>query len=197
MPSRALDRFTGAVANAEALSAQFSPANGVSANSELLQHAALSRLVAAWDGYLNDVIKETLQRLRRPSPTHYSFLLNILDANAAVLLDRFNTPNTQNTKDIFQRCIGLDPCPYWKRPKARQTAYAVGVRLDEILRVRHSIAHGFPMPIFTWNVNSSNVGVITKKTYRSCQSLVCHIATQTDVCIANHVADEFGLKRPW
>jgi hypothetical protein len=70
-----------------------------------LNRAAVVISVSAWESYVEELMRESLQALRPAAPP----LGNWPSQSAFILgeLGRFHTPNAQNVANLINRCLGL------------------------------------------------------------------------------------------
>ncbi|WP_370638374.1 HEPN domain-containing protein [Aurantimonas sp. VKM B-3413] len=126
---------------------------------QVFYHASISMDVAAWDSYINSVVTEFNSRIGGISnPSLLRYRANI-QLTITKRLDKFNTPNFDNTRTLVVECTGFDPVSSWAWPARNMIWQAVQIRLNEILRIRHSFAHGFSLPNYSWLPQKG--GVIT------------------------------------
>src|SRR5438552_1355489 len=76
----------------------------------LLRMAALNRAVvvtsvSAWEAYIEELVRESLNVLRPPAPP--LGLWPALNATIRGQLGRFNTPNTENIRMLISDSVGL------------------------------------------------------------------------------------------
>ncbi len=70
-------------------------------------------------------------------------------------------------------------------------------RLNEILRVRHSFAHGFDMPAYNWTQSSSGRIRLTSKTIQETEAFFKNLVNVTDRGMKAHIELTYGLDRIW
>jgi hypothetical protein len=110
-----------------------------------LNRAAVVISISAWESYVEELMRESLQALRPTMPA----LGNWPASSAFILgeLARFNTPNAQNVANLINRCLGLPnvrTSRAWRNCNSTQAADL----LDAALVHRHEIAHGVnPRPV--------------------------------------------------
>ena len=110
-----------------------------------LNRAAVVTGVSAWESYVEELMRESLEALRPAAPP----LGNWPALSAFILgeLGRFNTPNAQNVANLINRCLGLANVRTSWRWRNCTPAQAEAL-LDEALALRHEIAHGVnPRPV--------------------------------------------------
>jgi len=159
-----------------------------------LNAAAVVLAVAAWQAFVEFQIRRWLSRLE-PQAGWYDDdeagqRLQTADAaryqvwRAQVLqaVLNFNTPNSQNTRRLFQM-VGIDPYPAWtwSTRTGDVTPTMAARRLDEWLSVRHAIAHGdVDLPeVDVLARTSSGRPTLWRKNAESCISLMDRLATAT------------------
>lgn len=148
-----------------------------------LNRAAVVVSVSAWESYIEELMRESLQALRPPVPP----LGNWPALSAFILgeLARFNTPKAQNVANLINRCLGLADVRTswgWRNCTAAQ---AEGL-LDQALALRHEIAHGVnPRPVIH-NIYSNGLPGFMRR-----------LARCTDDAVRNHLRTAHGLANPW
>lgn len=124
-------------------------------DAQVYYHAALAAYVAAWDAYINNLVRDFYDAIADPLDTKFHAIYTVAQKLAERSLSRFNTPNWENTRNLLILCTGYDPIHDWIWTRRGMGSVQVRQRLNEILRVRHSFAHGFSMPAYSWNQSSS------------------------------------------
>lgn len=150
MPSDAFKNFYKTIKKSNRLDSPIITTEFSIAERQVFYHACISMDVAAWDSYINNVIKEYHQRIgdfRNPTLLHNR---TILEFAIKRKLEKFNTPNFDNCRNIIIECTGFDPVGIWSWQKKGMIWQSVQSRLNETLRIRHSFAHGFQMPNYAW-----------------------------------------------
>lgn len=148
-----------------------------------LNRAAVVISVSAWESYVEELMRESLEALRPAAPP----LGNWPALSAYILgeLNRFHTPHAQNVANLLNRCLGLPNVRTawgWRNCTAAQ---AEG-RLDSALDLRHEIAHGVnPRPVIHNTYSSSLPGFMRR------------LALCTDNAVRNHLTTTLGLANPW
>lgn len=178
--SRALTLFEDQMRSAYALTDPTLLANKSNFERQVFYHAEIAARVAAWDAYLNQIIPEALSRVGDPLNAEVLTLKNLVLLHARSNIDKFNTPNFENSRALFVKCIGFDPIVSWSWPLRAMNWQLVNVRLNEILRIRHSFAHGFPIPGFNWLPIKGTQVYLTRIAVSEVSKLILHLARTTD-----------------
>jgi hypothetical protein len=161
-------------------------------------HASWAMLVAAWEAYLERLIREVQQIIADPSHAKLSAVLALLKLITENEVKRFNTPNSENSRNLLYQHTGYDPINDWQWAKAGLSGIQTRNRLDEILRVRHSFAHGFPIPTnIAWVKNRNTLGRLNVGTLKSVDGFLSNLVKQTDVGMSRHLIAVFGSAPSW
>lgn len=154
----------------------------------LLRVAALNRAVvvtcvSAWEAYIEELVRESLDVLRPSAPP-----LGIWPAlNAAMRgqLGRFHNPNTENVRQLISDALGLpDIKTNWAWQNCTSTQAAE--RLTEAMKLRHQIAHGVnPRP------------VVSTVYSRDLPDFFRRLAHCTDRAVRDHFVNAHGIASPW
>lgn len=148
-----------------------------------LNRAAIVISVSAWESFVEQLMRESLQALRPPAPP----LGNWPALNAFILgeLGRFNTPNAQNVANLINRCLGLvDVRTTWRWRNCSSTQ--AESLLNAALALRHEIAHGVnPRPVIHNSYSNWLPGFIRR------------LARCTDDAVRDHLITTLGLVNPW
>jgi hypothetical protein len=148
-----------------------------------LNRAAVVISMSAWESYIEELLRESLEALRPAPPAvgHWPAL------NAFILgeIGRFHTPNAQNVANLIHRCLGLADVRNawgWRNCSA---AHAEAL-LNEALGFRHEIAHGVnPRPVIhNWYSNWL-------------PGFILRLARCTDHAVRQHLVAVNGLANPW
>lgn len=148
-----------------------------------LNRAAVVLSVSAWESYVEELLRESLQALR-PMPPHAG-AWPALNAYVLGLLGRFHTPNPANVEQLIRNSLGLPDVHLawvWQNCPSPQAVQ----RLDEALAYRHEIAHGVnPRPTIH-NFYSSQL-----------PNFIRRLARCTDEAVRDHLANVHGVPAPW
>jgi hypothetical protein len=162
-----------------------------------LYHAALAAEVASWDAYINALVREFYTITAMPTNPTFSIIHQLAHNSAERLLERFNTPNWANSRNLLQQTTGYDPYGDWRWSRRNMNVQQLKIFLNEVLKVRHSFAHGFPIPAFTWTVSSGGRVRLTSKAILDIEALVKHLIKATDRGMKAHIQSNFNLSLPW
>jgi hypothetical protein len=148
-----------------------------------LNRAAVVISVSAWESYVEELMRESLEALRPAAPPPGNW--PALSAFILGELGRFNTPNAQNVANLINRCLGLPNVRaswVWRNCTAAQAEN----HLNRALALRHEIAHGVnPRPVIYYAYSNWLPGFIRR------------LARCTDDAVRNHLTATHGLANPW
>ena len=200
MPSAASGSFLSSVASADSLKSAAGDARlrpiSAATKSDFL-HAALAAYVAAWDAYLNGVVLEFRDKINDPLNVEYSGLHTRYSDFVSRSLERFNTPNSNNSRVLLVQCTGYDPIGDWVWTRAGMNGLQARTFLDEILKVRHSFAHGFSIPSYTWTVTPTGRRQLSGGSVEKARRFLRHIVLVTDAGLWAHGRSQYPTKHHW
>ncbi len=159
---------------------------------QVYYHAALTAYVAAWNVYIKNLVRDFYDVIPNSSPVYV-----IARQAAERELERFNTPNWENTQQCLKDCTEYDPINDWIWSRRRMNGFQVRARLNEILRVRHSFAHGFDMPSYDWTRSPSGRVRLTSKAIQVTEAFFKNLAKVTDNGMKEHIESTYGLPKIW
>lgn len=164
---------------------------------QILLHSYLTGVVAAWDAYIKAVIIEYMALIADPNDLRYSQLHGQISRMIESTLRKSNTPNFENSRNIFINLISYDPIGDCVWTDRGLSAVATRDRLNEILQVRHSFAHGFPIPSFGWNRTQSGQVRLSKSVIDDCLAFFRFIVSKYDRGISNCLRLNHGIISGW
>jgi len=154
----------------------------------LLRVAALNRAVvvacvSAWEAYIEELVRESLDVLRPAAPP--LGLWPALNATVRGQLGRFNTPNTDNIRLLISDALGLQDIQLswaWQNCTSAQAVQ----RLANIMTLRHQIAHGVhPRPAVV-TPHSSPLPAFFRR-----------LGLCTHHAVRDHFVNVHGIADPW
>jgi hypothetical protein len=161
-------------------------------------HAALAMLVAAWEAYLERLVREAQKAVVDSTNTKLSASLSLLASLTEKEIKRFNTPNAENSRTLLFAYTGYDAINDWQWMTGGLNGIQARTRLDEILQIRHSFAHGFAIPTnIAWAKNRNHPGALNVTALRNVDRFLAHLVRETDQGMARHLSLLFGQPRPW
>ena len=164
---------------------------------QVYYHAALAAYVAAWNAYINNLVREFYNLISDPSNQMFDAVYTIAQQAAENALARFNTPNWENTRNILVQYTGYDPIGDWSRSQLNMNLEQVRQRLTEILKVRHSFAHGFNMPAYNWTESLGGRIRLTSKAIQETEAFFKNLVKVTDKGMKAHIESTYGLANIW
>ena len=164
---------------------------------QVYYHAALTAYVAAWDAYINNLVLDFYDEIDNPSNPEFQAIYAISRRATEQALARFNTPNAENTRNLLQQYTGYDPFNDWVWTRKSMGGLQVRERLNEILRVRHSFAHGFAMPSLDWTQSPSGRVRLTSEAIRDTEAFFRNLVHVTDRGMKAHIELTYRITSLW
>ena len=164
---------------------------------QVYYHAALAAYVAAWNAYINNLVREFYNLISDPSNQTFDAVYTIAQQAADNSLARYNTPNWDNTRNILVQYTGYDPIGDWGSSQPNMNLEQVRQRLTEILSVRHSFAHGFDMRAYIWTQSPSGRVRLTNKAIQETETFFKNLVKVTDKGMKAHIELTYGLTGFW
>ena len=164
---------------------------------QVYYHAALAAYVAAWDAYINDLVREFYNVIADSSDLRFDAIYRVARQAAERALERFNTPNWENTRHLLDQCTGYDPIGDWVWARRGIGGLQVRERLNEILHVRHSFAHGFGMPAYDWTQSPMGRVRLTSKVIQETEAFFKNLVNVTDTGMKGHIDQTYGISNIW
>jgi hypothetical protein len=160
-------------------------------------HASLAASVAAWEAYLEAIVREFLAEISDPTDARFTAVQQLLASRATVELKRFNTPNAENSRNLVYNLTGYDPINDWHWPRRRLGGVATRQLVNEVIQVRHSFAHGYSMPAYGWNSGSGGAARLTTESLAMVRALFSRLTSATDRGLDRHIRVTYGRSRVW
>lgn len=210
MASAALEAFEaqlGSVSQLIQIHQKLQTGPGRRHEQDAIHRAGVVITVAAWQAYIEKVLEEGLHAIENdindpataaPNWAKHSFRMR--HASLTSTIKKFNTPNAVNVRDLLVEALDFNPWQDWEwRNRRRQwNAKEVRLRTDIWVRVRHSVAHGFPLPSdVVWLQAPGGRPRLTLGLLRECRDHFTHLATKTDAAFARHLERHHNLQQAW
>ncbi|HEY8098828.1 MAG TPA: HEPN domain-containing protein [Methylobacter sp.] len=168
--------------------------------AETLRHAALAAYVAAWEAYLEQLVREFYSITAKPMVPDFNAIHDIArrrTERAKGVLEKFNTPNFENSRALLEENTGYDPYSDWTWPRRSMSVMQVHERLNEILKVRHSFAHGFSIPRYSWNTLSSGRCGLNLNSIDMVEAFFNNLVRRTDKGMKMHIQNAYTVTPNW
>ncbi len=164
-------------------------------DSRLYLHAALASYVAAWESYIERLITNFFTESFDIQVVKFVVLHSLLQSLAKTASEKFNTPNSENARALLFDYTGYDPINDWAW--RNMPGPQVRLRLNQILKVRHSFAHGFAMPSYHWNTSPAGQVRLTQATIADTESFFVHLVQRTDRGMCDHIKLNYNSNLAW
>jgi len=212
MPSKAYGEFQNLLGSVDQLiniHRKLQKGRGRRHEQDAVHRAGVVLTVAAWQAYIEKVLKEGLGHIQKhianpPSggPPPAWALSGFLVRATAIKnsIRQFNTPNSENVQRLFKESLEFDPWPSWTWHVSRRNWDSIECRnrTNVWLRIRHSIAHGFDLPDdVPWIQGDNGTARLTLSLLEGCRKHFDHLAKQTDKAFSDHLRDHHGTLAPW
>lgn len=126
MPSPARVKFTDAISRAELLCLKGRAALFSRKQRQVQYHASLAASVAAWEAYIESVVRAFFAEIADPLQPKFTALHQIAISRAEADLKKFNTPNAKNSRELLFQWTGFDPINDWNWPARRLSGPRLG-----------------------------------------------------------------------
>ena len=200
MPSPAFQSADQAFENSKSLRLSAVSARTDDRNAAARQvyyHASLALSVAAWDAYLNNIVRNFYSVVVIAGDQKFLAMKALAEDFSGFKLNKFNTANFENSRELIVKCTGYDPYGDWGWKRRRLTVLQVSQLLNQILKVRHSFAHGFPVPTYPWTQSPSGKVRLTNSGVKDSEDLLRHLVSATDSGIASHIQHTYSIVVQW
>ena len=164
---------------------------------QVYYHASLAAYVAAWEAYINGLVREFYNVIADSSNSRFNAIYTIAQQAAERALEGFNTPKWKNTRRLLVQYTGYDPINNWVWTRRGIGGLQVRERLDEILQVRHSFAHGFDIPAYDWTQSPSGRVRLTSKVVQETEAFFKNLVDVTDSGMKAHINQTYGISNIW
>ena len=160
-------------------------------------HAALATYVASWDSYTKMLSAAFFTETADPGLLKFSALHDLLSSLHRGAIKKLNTPNSDNVRTFLVSYTGYDPIGDWIWPERSMNGLIVRQRLDEILKVRHSFAHGIAMPAYGLNTTASGDVRLTFEIVKYTEKFLVNLVTRTDNGMKQHILLTYDAAHSW
>jgi hypothetical protein len=160
-------------------------------------HAALAAYVAGWDYYIKSCVREFYTCTSDPFDARYFTVHTRSIDLTEKFLRNLNTPDRDRAREAILLCTGYDPIGDWTWPRAAMSATQVKDFLDEIFKVRHSFAHGFELPGFSWTTTATGKRQLADAALGRVEAFLAHLVKKTDSGLRLHAATFFRGPPIW
>lgn len=160
-------------------------------------HAALASFVSAWEAYVESICAEILDEISTIANPQTLAVLSILRLEANNNINKFNTPNFENSRNLILRFTGFDPYNYMTMSSLGLSAQQSQTRLNEILRLRHAFAHGVSIPNLPWITRYGVQSRLSKKNVAIAGSSINDLVKSIDSAASNYLRATYGLTTSW
>jgi hypothetical protein len=164
-------------------------------------HAALTTQVAAWDVYVKAVALEYFLATSDATNPKFMAMHAMLQNRMTDAARKLNTPNSENCRNYLMIYTGFDPWPHWINIKFGSTLLSnslmVRERVNEILTLRHSFAHGLSMPTHSWNTNPGGTSHLSCLILQQTGQFITNVCKKTDDGLSQHISVQHSISKPW
>ena len=164
---------------------------------QVYYHAALTSYVAAWNAYIDNLVRNFYDVIADSANPKFDAIHTLAKGIVENALARFNTPNWGNTRDLLNQYTGYDPINDWGGSQANMNLQQAHQRLNEILRVRHTLAHGSDMPAYNWTQSPSGRIRLTSEAIQETEAFFKNLVKVTDRGMKTHIESTYGLISIW
>ena len=164
---------------------------------QVYYHASLAAYVAAWNAYIKNLVIDFYNVIADPSNPRFQAIYITTRHLAIRAIDRFNTPNWENTRNLLNQYTGYDPINDWVWLRRGMDRFQVQERWKEILQVRHSFAHGFDVRAYDWTQSPSGRVRLTSKAVQETEAFFKNLVNVTDGRMKAYINQTYGIPSIW
>lgn len=153
MPSVAHNKFALQISGARVLQSFYnqtsSASNDALAVEQMCLLATVAQAVGCWEGYIEAVVREFVSKTRIVAHRRSWPLIVQFEMLTDKLASDLNTPSWEKARDLFILITGADPHSAWTWTPKFTNSTDTKIFYDGVMKVRHSFAHGFSVPLDT------------------------------------------------
>ena len=165
---------------------------------QVYYHAALTGYVAAWNAYIGNLVRNFYDVIADSTNPKFDAIHTLAKGIVDNALKRFHTPNWRNTQELLYQYTGYNPINDRGRSQTNMNLEQVHQRLNEILQVRHSLAHGSDMPTtYNWIQSPSGRVRLTSKAIQETEAFFKNLVNVTDRGMKAHIESTYSLISVW
>ncbi|BAZ47921.1 hypothetical protein NIES4103_05260 [Nostoc sp. NIES-4103] len=147
--------------------------------------------------YVEELVRNFFDVTANPLDPQFHAVHTIAKNAAERSLKQFNTPNSDNSRNLLVQYTGYDPINDWVWSRRSMNALATRQMLNDILQVRHSFAHGFPIPVCSWTQTPTGKVRLTAKAIKDVDALLQYLVNVTDLGMKQNIQIIYGIVTPW
>ena len=169
----------------------------LNSQTQVYYHSALATFVAGWEAYIEELVRNFFDITANPLDPLFHAVHSIAKNAAERALKQFNTPNSDNSRNLLVQYTGYDPINDWVWSRRSMNALATRQMLNDILQVRHSFAHGFPIPACSWTQTPTGKVRLTARAIKDVDALLQYLVAVTDLGMKQNIQIIYGIVVPW
>lgn len=199
MPSVSFSKFESTILGAKVLQSYIGANSSIANSQEFIDQtcmkAAIAAAVGCWEGYIESALREFVSKTRvhrhRSSWGLIAQFETIVDKMASDL----NTPNWERTRELLMAVTGMDPYASWVWEEKFTNQTDTKLFFDGVMSVRHSFAHGFPIPARVTGLLSP--GILDQEYVEDAIECINFFAHTTDQLLEHELAHRHGCQTGW
>jgi hypothetical protein len=214
MPSNAQTQFINQIGYVDQLIAihrKLQTGKGRRHEQDALHRAGVVMIVAAWESYIEKLVMEALNAIEQNAcsaassaattvPPWARHTYSLRRAEIAKSVERINTPNDTEVRNLLHGTLEFNPWLHWSWHSRRRQWGEIEVRnyLNQWILIRHSVAHGFPLPnTIKWLKDRQHRPRLTLNLLNQCKRFFEHVVNQTDNSFRLWLKNHHRVENPW
>ncbi len=199
MASVAHAKFNSSVIGAKILAGFYGSTSAASPSQSFtdscLLSAAVAQGVGCWEGYIEAVLREFVSKTRVQAHRKAWTLIVQFEALVDKMASDLNTPNWDKCRELISNVTGMDVYPSWIWSHKFTNQTDTKGFFDGILKVRHSFAHGFPVPNDIPGLTVS--GVLDSAYVNDALACLQFFVDKTDSLLEHELTHRHGCASGW